>query len=263
MPRRFPEWAASGARLGVPVELYFTEDPYVETVPESVQAKFNNQFPCFRVEVPPDLNSTFVSERGEERVSFLGGGYSMERASWLDKNNTTDSDRLAATPKPRFLLRFWIDCISGAKRRDVELKPSTLIIGTIPIWDDPHQIARLERELAASKASIREKQQNGSRQDEDAPTNPNAAADGKSSFLRKCVSYFRRPKEKKRGNDNDESSPEYRQEQLERLLPFRGCSKADKGIITAPTGSLVIPYLEEDISMRKQQHKFLLLDPFP
>ena len=112
---RFPDLAALGSRLNVPVQLYFTKDSYLETMQESVKTKFNNKFPFFRVEVSPDLNSTFVLERGEEHVSFLGGGYSMERASWLNNNNNTDNDRLAVTPKPRFLLQFWIDCIRGAK----------------------------------------------------------------------------------------------------------------------------------------------------
>jgi len=82
MPRRFPEWASSGARLGIPVELCFTDDRYSETVPESVRAKFDDELlPLFRVKISPGLNSTFVSERGQEHVSFLAGGYlpGMER----------------------------------------------------------------------------------------------------------------------------------------------------------------------------------------
>lgn len=253
MPRRFPEWAASGARLGVPVELWFTDIPATDAVPDNVTKFFGADVPVFRVEVSPMTNSTFVSERGEEHVSFVGGGYSMERSM----NNVAILDDDLGTPKPRFLLRFWIDCTSGAKRRDVELKPFTRIIGTIPVWDDPAQIARLDHKLAAIRTSIQAKQFS-----ENDPTNPNSHnGDNSNTFLRKW-SFLGG----KKIDDEDETSLEYRQEQLERLLPLKGYPTAENGLITtAPKGSLVMPYTEENgdsPSVGVRKHKYFIVGSF-
>jgi hypothetical protein len=219
MSQHFPDWAASGARLGVPVELLFTPE-ILECIPDNAQGRLGNHHPVvYRVQVSPTFHSTFVSEKGEETVTFVGGGYSMDRS--MMKTDTME------TPKPRFLLRFWIDCISGAKRRDVELKPSTRIFGTIPIWDDPDQIAQLKQELATTKEMI--KLQNEDDTD---------AANQDASFL---DVLFGRPK----NMASDESSLSYRQEQLERLLPLKGSVTADNGVTTAPKGSLVMPYHEK------------------
>jgi hypothetical protein len=142
MPRRFPEWAASGARLGVRVELSFTSHPLLyddddDEIPDYLQGrtsqtnyKNNKDNPLipmniYQVLVLPDVPSTFVSERGEETVVFQGGGYSMERSMMIitkTTTTTTTSTTSMTTPKPRFLLRFWIDCLSGAARKDVVLE---------------------------------------------------------------------------------------------------------------------------------------------
>lgn len=292
MPQRFPEWAVSGARLGVPVELWFTNDIVAE-VPDNVTALFgvgnndkvkvNNSIPTFRrVEVSPmTINSTFVSERGQECVSFVGGGYSMERSSLYNKNDDLIVLGIVeGIPKPRFLLRFWIDCTSGAKRNDVELKPFSRIIGTIPIWDQAAQITRLEEELVATKTLIlQEKQQKQkttkkkNRQDEYDPMNPNTSFDDNDikSFLRKWLFFGSKKKTDNNDDDvDDESSLEYRQEQLERLLPLKGSLTFDNGVTTAPKGSLVIPYYQDEkddasfssgSSVRKQ-HKYLIVGSF-
>jgi len=258
--------------------------------------------------VSPNFNSTFVSKRGEEQVSFSGGGYTMERASSLSpssssvlSSNIDNTNLRAATttttvvtktrtriPKPRFLLRFWIDCISGAKRNDVEVKPLTRLIGTIPIWDDPDQIARLEQELAVVTKELlvqkQEEQKNSSSNNNNSddttydPMNPNATNNNNSntssiSFLSNWLSsFFSGQKETNKnehdcGSDNDELSLDYRQEQLERLLPLKGSVKAGNGVTTAPRGSLVMPYLVADGKSssrddKKQQHKYLIIGSF-
>lgn len=249
MPQRFPEWAASGARLGVPVELLFTDVPVASTasIPENLfRSNDKTRLPVYQVDVSPTLNSTFVSERGEEQVTFAGGGYSMERSSIVVLDNDAPP-----TPKPRFLLRFWIDCISGATRKDVELKPSTCIVGTIPIWDDPDQIAQLEQELETTKATIQQAKQNKLKQESDATSKKDTRS---NSFLGLLFGT-----KKDNDKDDNEASLEYRQEQLERLLPIKGCSVAvDNGITTAPKGSLVM--LEDRESIEKQ--KYLIIGRF-
>lgn len=254
MTQRFPDWAASGARLGVPVELLFTDIPATTDIPENahhrvVQVVGNkvNDHPVvvYRVKVSPTFNSTFVSERGEERVTFVGGGYSMERSMMMPSNNALFDDNhdylnlesRTPTQKPRFLLRFWIDCTSGAKRRDVELKSFTRIFGTIPIWDDPDQImAQLEQELAVTKTMIEEAKQQNRHQEDDANS---------KFFLGSWLQLLFEGQGQKGKENDDSSSLEYRQEQLERLLPLKGSLAGDNGVTSAPRGSLVIPYQDE------------------
>lgn len=237
MPKRFPDWAASGARLGVPVELLFTSTSVVvdldknNNIPDYVQGQSSkhsskNSPPMVvnQVQVSPSLPSTFVSSKGEETVTFTTGGYTMERTSML---NTTAATRV---PKPRFLLRFWIDCISGATRKDVTLEPNTRIFGTIPIWDDPDQIANLKEELATIRF-----------QQKDAASNI-MDADANASFIDRLVSFFG-GRNTQQTIEIDEASLSYRQEQIERLLPLPGsvvCS--DTGVTVAPKGSLSMPY---------------------
>jgi len=247
MPQRFPDWAASGARLGVPVELLFTDIPVAAAgpIPDNAQ-EFLDKLgsdtisPVYRVKVSSSFNSTFVSERGEERVEFSGGGYAMQRSMMMPAAaNTTPP---APAKKPRFLLRFWIDCSSGAKRRDVEFPPNTRFFGTIPIWDDPNQIARLEQELTFVK--------NKRTDDEDIQQTmaANKKSTGKSNSL--WSNWFFSGGEKKK--NDDDASLSYRQEQLERLLPLKG-SVATGDVTPAPKGSLVMPHQAE-----KKQNYFIV-----
>lgn len=239
MPKRFPDWAVSGARLGVPVELLFTPTSLLDKarndIPDYVQgrsgkhsSKNSPPMVVYQVQVSPTFPSTFVSSKGEETVTFKGGGYTMERTSMQSTTSTTE------VPKPRFLLRFWIDCISGATRKDVTLEPNTRIFGTIPIWDDPDQIANLKKELETIQF-----QQKGE------ASNNIMDADANASFMDRLLS-FGGGRNTKQMIENDEASLSYRQEQIERLLPLQGSVVcAESGVTIAPKGSLIMPY-EDD-----------------
>jgi hypothetical protein len=268
MPRRFPEWAASGARLGVPVELSFTSHPLLDDddddddnnkIPDYLQGrtsrtnyknnKDNPSIPMniYQVLVLPDVPSTFVSERGEETVVFQGGGYSMERSMMtITKTTTTTTTTITSmtTPKPRFLLRFWIDCLSGAARKDVVLEPCQRIFGTIPIWDDFDTLTRLEQELKLIKQQQRQQELR------DSTTSSSANTDeSPPSFMERI--FKGRQIDITRDEDDDEESLSYRQEQIERLLPLQqqrssamtaaDAASGNVGVITSPKGSLVIP----------------------
>jgi hypothetical protein len=215
--RYLPEWGATGAHLGIPLELRFTSHRQnAAQIPDNCNLRLVGDSPShpldvYQLKVSPTFPSTFVSGRGEESVKFSGGGYSMERSS-----HTVGEQQ---KPKPRFLLRFWMDCTSGATRNDVVVEPGTRLFGTIPVWDDPVQIAKLQVELANIK------------QQED----PGASDD--SSF--KNTIFQGRQKQM----ENDEVSSAYRQEQIERLLPLPGSFvDAASGVTCAPKGSLVMPH---------------------
>ena len=218
--KHFPEWGgATGARLGVPLQVRFTSDRQNSAqIPDNCKLRLIGNSPSqpldvYQLKVSTTFKSTFVSGRGVESVEFTGGGYSMERSSHALGQHQQ-------IPKPRFLLRFWVDCMSGATRNDVVVEPWTRLFGTIPVWDDPLQIAKLQEELAKLK-----QQQN----------DPSATA--KPSFL--SALFQGRQKQM----ENDEVSSAYRQEQIERLLPLAGSFvDAASGVTCAPKGSLVIPH---------------------
>jgi len=115
----------------------------------------------------------------------------------------------------------------------------------------------LDHKLAAIRTSIQAKQFS-----ENDPTNPNSRnGDNSNAFLRKW-SFLGG----KKIDDEDETSLEYRQEQLERLLPLKGYPTAENGLITtAPKGSLVMPYTEENgdsPSVGVRKHKYFIVGSF-
>ena len=354
MSQHYPEWGQSGGRLGIPLELDFTnniiraknndddgyfEEEAVAAIPENVTAFYTrssssssssssktttnnndpNNLPVVfrRIEVASKTtDNTFTSHRGQEYVSFVGGGYSMER-SWMmmttdstTKTKTqsgrstigTSSSRSSSSssrkiPKPRFLLRFWIDCLSGAKRNDVELQPYTRLIGTIPVWDDPNDHMRfLKQELMNTKRMITEEEEEEEAHKQKRTTTTTTGTTSTSnnnnkynsngeqklnSILGNTISAFLRrysmngrKKFKYYNTIDDEESLDYRKEQLERLLPIEGSLTAENGVTIAPKGSLVIPNYNNnnnDVSIddnkkgrgvREKQYNYIIVGSF-
>ena len=200
-------------------------------------------------------------------------------------------------PKPRFLLRFWIDCLSGAKRNDVELQPYTRLIGTIPVWDDPNDHMRfLKQELMNTKRMITEEEEEEEAHKQKRTTTTTTGTTSTSnnnnkynsngeqklnSILGNTISAFLRrysmngrKKFKYYNTIDDEESLDYRKEQLERLLPIEGSLTAENGVTIAPKGSLVIPNYNNnnnDVSIddnkkgrgvREKQYNYIIVGSF-
>ena len=140
MPKRYPGWAESGARLGLDVEIEFTNtplttassgekgDPLIGRIEETYQLKVLSKSDPSNTENP---KSSFVSENGVETVEFNPvGGWSIQRPQNSIKNTE------GGLVKPEGILRFWIDVINGAKRNDVEIYPNTRLIFTTGVWDN-------------------------------------------------------------------------------------------------------------------------------
>ena len=260
MPQVFPEWAKSGARLGIPVELVFTDIPLLTnqntTQDQSNTQKYLNSdsYPMYRVKVPKNHSSTFVSMEGTQHVEFVGGGYTMERAQ-MNKNMLFEiitpliRGQAHNNPKPRFLLRFYVDCTSGAQRQDVTIEPNTRILGTIPIWDDPNQIKLLQTELnnvkqqiQNNKKDIRTRNNNGDNRSKNQETKFT------NSLLFGDMFSFGFGRNLDDNDVSDDTSLSAREEQLERLLPLKGSViSPENGVQAAPKGSLVMPSSKDDI----------------
>jgi len=74
MPKRFPGWGESGARLGINVDVEFTTQPSNQR--ESLVGPKDS---TYILKVCNDEASTFVSERGLEEVTFTDGGWCIQR----------------------------------------------------------------------------------------------------------------------------------------------------------------------------------------
>jgi len=122
MPKRFPGWAESGARLGLGVEVLFVNTP--SPVGEPLLGPLAETYEL-KVTSPP---CTIVTANGQENVEFLAGGWCIARPTANIKNAG------GVEVKPEGLLRFWLDCPTGAKRQDVEIKPNTRIFFTTGVW---------------------------------------------------------------------------------------------------------------------------------
>ena len=122
MPKRYPGWAESGARLGLDVAVEFTETPFTSSEPLVGEKESTFQLKVCSTE------SVFVSERGQQSVTFLDGGWCIQRP-------TNDVRNAGGTlVKPEGLLKFWLDCPTGAKKKDVEIRPNTRIFFTTGLF---------------------------------------------------------------------------------------------------------------------------------
>ena len=134
MPKRFPGWAESGARLPLDIDVEFTDEPCDQR--ESLVGPKDS---TFRLKVCGDGISTFVSEKGQQNVQFTDGGWCIQRP-------TANIRNAEGSLRPGGLLRFWLDCPSGARKRDAEVFPGTRIFFTTGVWDDPKGLEAMERE---------------------------------------------------------------------------------------------------------------------
>ena len=120
-------WGASEARLLVPVSVNFTAAPAAEA------ERLVGPAASTCVAAICGAESSFVSEKGEQRVSFGGGGWCVQRAD-------------DAPAGGEALLRFWVDCASGAARRDVDIAAGERIFFSTGVWDDLPALSALEAE---------------------------------------------------------------------------------------------------------------------
>ena len=214
MPKRFPGWAASGARLGVGVTVQFDATP--SPVGEALVGPLDETYQL-KVTSPP---STFVSEKGQETVEFAKGGWCIQRPTANVRNAG------GATVKPEGLLKFWLDCPTGAKRKDVEIMPGTRIFFTTGVWDNPDVVAQQEMEYEQSLKGLEQLIEK---------TKENKEKTKDLNLLQK-FGTFREMVTDSRQYDTLKT----RCEEYGRQLPPIGSPKAPNGVQIAPNGSLVI-----------------------
>ena len=117
------EWAASGARLLLPITVEFDSEPYPGE-PEALVGQTS-----FRVR--PVGESSFVGVGGKVTVPVRGGAWAIQPPK---------------PPQKPALLRFWLEFPEEAKRNDVTLPPGRVFF-TAPVWQE----IELERGAEARK----------------------------------------------------------------------------------------------------------------
>ena len=100
-----PEWAASGARLGFPLEVEFTDETCGDYQMTKERLLGTNNGSNFR-SVEPLNEPTFVSTKGQENVKVTAGAYGYE---------------LQQVEAQQYSFRFFLDFPDGAVRNDVQL----------------------------------------------------------------------------------------------------------------------------------------------
>jgi len=220
MPKRFPGWGESGARLPINVDVEFTTTP--SPTRESLVGPKDQTYVLDIL----SKTSTFVSESGQQEVTFADSG------GWCIQRPTGDVRNAAGSAvRPEGLLRFWIDCPSGAKKRDAAVFPGTRIFFTTGVWDDPEGLEGLEgvrseyervvddlNRVMDETREIREENQEGGVGVLDKLKDFGALVDNSKEFDRL----------------------QSKKEAMEKAAPPLGASEAANGVKIAPKGSLVI-----------------------
>ena len=75
---------------------------------------------------------SFDGFEGEKAVSFTGGGWCVQRT-------------IGASAESEGLLRFWLDCTSGASKGDVTVDAGERIFFSTGVWDDAEEVRRMVR----------------------------------------------------------------------------------------------------------------------
>ena len=137
-----PEWAASGAKLGFPLEVEFCEEP-CEDYEMTKERLLGSGRPSPRA-VEPLNEPTFISNKGQEIVKVTEGAYAF------------DIQQLEAQ---QYKFRFFLDFPEGAKRNDVEL-PAERIFFISSFWvENQSALERAQQRKDDLEKSLRETQE--------------------------------------------------------------------------------------------------------
>ena len=224
MPKRYPGWAESGARLGLTIEIECTSQKSSES--EFLVGPKDETY-VLQVTSP---NTSFVSERGTEEVSFKNGGWCVQRPQNSVKNASGN------LVKPQGLLRFWLDCPTGAKRRDVEIPKDTRIFFTTGVWDDVDTNYQSKSPNSSEQQQQKEYESIISELEELKDSTREIRNKSEKQNIFQNIASFRDLVNKSKEFDR----LKVLKETYEQEMPPLGSAVASNGVQIAPSGSLVI-----------------------
>lgn len=130
-------WGASEGRLIVNTAVRF-EDTKVTEAEDLVGPLSGTRVLSVDDNAAP---STFVSMEGEQQVRFTSGGWCVQRV-------------IGASKDSEGLLRFWLDCPSGAQKGDVTIDAGERIFFSTGIYDDATGLSELVEQRTAMEAKL-------------------------------------------------------------------------------------------------------------
>ena len=128
-------WGVSEARLILNTLIRFEDTSSTES------EEFVGPLSGTRVLAVQDGASTFISLDGEQEVTFTSGGWCVQRS-------------FGASTQTEGLLRFWLDCPSGATKGDVTIDAGERIFFSTGAYDDAAELQRLVEQRTAMEAAL-------------------------------------------------------------------------------------------------------------
>lgn len=228
MPKRYPGWGESGARLGIGgLRVRFGSAPASHMMNDGEDTEplvAADGADAVRVVEVISEPCVFVSSKGQETVEFTGGGWSIQkRQNSIGDIRNANGDTVA----PDGLLRFWLDCPTGARRQDVSIEPGTRIIFSTGVWEDPVAVSGGEQEYEQTMQELEELIQK---------TRENKEKQANQSLWQQFGTFRTMVSDSRQYDALKEKCL-----RLGRQLPPLNSPTAKNGCIMAPNGSLVIP----------------------
>mmetsp|Transcript_48740 Transcript_48740/g.110616 ORF Transcript_48740/g.110616 Transcript_48740/m.110616 type:complete len:290 (-) Transcript_48740:312-1181(-) len=216
------DWATMGARLALSMDIEFTDGQLMGDPRQGLGLQENLVGPAsstkkINVKGGP---ASFVSERGREEVAFLGGGWCVQQP--FD------------TPGAEALLRGWVDCISGAKRKDVSIESGERIFFTTGIWTDEANFKQLENDRKIIEKDIARIK------------NEFASLSSKGEGTGEAMDFFSKTfhaatqLRSKTAKYDEYQKLKFKLDELARMLPEPGKLAVANGISIAPRGGLCV-----------------------
>jgi len=132
-----PEWAASGAKLALPLEIEFCRGACTYSM--NKEQFLGNGKPSFR-SVEPLNEPTFVSVKGVEHVKVKPGAYGCE---------------IQCFESQKYSFRFFLDFPNGAIRNDIEL-PAERIYFVSSCWiQNPSGLKRAQEQKLDAETALK------------------------------------------------------------------------------------------------------------
>ena len=191
-------WGASEARLILNTVIRFDDTSSTES--EELVGPLSGT----RVLEVQGGASKFISLDGEQEVTFTSGGWCVQRAALASKETEG-------------LLRFWLDCPSGATKGDVTIDAGERIFFSTGIYDDAAELQRLVEQRTAMQAALAAAEEAKARR----------AEEPEGNLLEKALAF------RARVTAEDEALGLRIQQQFFESLPSLG--EASAAIATGPT----------------------------
>jgi hypothetical protein len=235
------EWAASGAKLGLTLELEFTNEQCDYEMSKERLLKGDALMGTKLYIIDPLNEPSFISSKGKEMVKILPGAYGCS---------------VQSIESQQYALRFFVDCPDGAVRNDVEL-PAERIYFLSSCWNvqDASILERAKRRQSKLECSIEEITQQLEELDSEMNSSNNNLFQKAIKFRESVSLVEKRGKLKQQLNELEQTYP----------VTSSRVVRGPNDIIFAKEGVIAVKRLRGAMGTKEQYHwigKFVFNDFF-